>query len=214
MTRNRAVAINRPDTVFRVWSGRFTGKRPESLAAWRVTTDSRKVAERIVCLFGGVLLENAVIAEGALEVLTKTDSMRIIVDGLSAIRSSYVLHGWGGLIHECDGTRFVSPSKRVGKLCGCPESFAEKMALARTGHGPIPDSSITFRLAESISLGEGLLTGSSWDLARAAHLAREVIDGQVLCDLSLELVKGGTVEGEVIAYRKPVINVLGPCRAN
>src|SRR5699024_11357030 len=70
---------------------------------------------------------------------------------ISAITSKMVLWGMGGVkIHECDGVEFLD-EKRYGQPCGCPALLAERKDAARDGHGPKPEVSVRFRLAENRS---------------------------------------------------------------
>src|SRR6476620_6291857 len=125
-TQGKWLDASHPETVFRVRSGRVVGKFPESLATWRVTTNSGEVAERVSYLFGGTVLENRANGEELLEVLTETDVIPVVVDGMSAVRLVYMLRGRRGIVHECDGVTFIAPNERAGKPCGCPASFDEK----------------------------------------------------------------------------------------
>jgi hypothetical protein len=145
--------------------------------------------------------------------LTTTDTVRIVIDGAQAIRERLILWGRNGPIHDCDGVYFLSPEEDAGKECGCPSLLTERKAHARSGRGPTPHTSVTFRLAEDYGLGLGTFSSASWDALTILHQVRndlEAVGGEVLCELSLELVKYVTRAGRPVHYRKPVIRMIEP----
>jgi len=199
------------DYAFRFRSGMSVDGKPLSLGEWRVTTGDKVVADSVARKFGGSVEEWETTKEDFLQVLTATDKVQIIIDGPGAIRDRLILWGRQGPIHECDGVYFLSPEEDAGTACGCPSLLAERKAWARSGRGPQPNTTVTFRLADDYDLGKGSFTSTSWDLLTVLHEVRnslESIGGEVLCELSLELVKYTTKAGRNVEYRKPVIKVL------
>ncbi|MER5886825.1 hypothetical protein ABT160_23625 [Streptomyces sp. NPDC001941] len=198
------------DTVGRFRSGRMVGTRPESLSEWRVTSGDPQVAAAVAELYGGKPEEWETTSEDAMEVLTDADSVKVIIDGTSAIRSRMVLWGRQGPIHECDGVSFLGPEEDKGKPCGCPELLADRKAAAKSGRGPAPSIEIRFRLADDPDLGIFRFVSGSWELVKVLHELEDKLDrvGEpALCTLRLELVEFQTKSGIDVAYRKPVVDV-------
>jgi hypothetical protein len=178
-----------------------------------VTTGDREVANTVAQLYGGGVKEWETSREDYLEVLTSADKVLIVIDGPQAIRDRLILWGRNGPIHECDGVYFLSPEEDAGKECGCPSLLAERKASARSQRGPAPHTSVTFRLAECYDLGLGTFSSTSWDLLTVLHEVRndlERVGGEVLCELSLELVRTVTKAGHPVHYRKPVVRMIEP----
>lgn len=209
------------DVVGRFRSGRVEGRQPVALDEWRVTTGDPEVADAVAKIMGGTPEEWETQGEDNLEILTDADSVKVIVDGPSALDTDLKLWGMAGaIIHHCDGVAFLSPEEDAGKACGCPELLSERKALAKSGRGPKPDTRITFRLADAPHLGKFRMQSGSWDLVRVIHEyanALEDVDGPALCVLKLETVsfvpKGGPMKGKTVSYKKPTLTVRGPAPA-
>jgi hypothetical protein len=200
------------DTVGRFRSGRMNGNRPESLSEWRVTTGDPETAKAISELMGGRPEEWETASEDGLEILTEKDAVKVVIDGLDAIRARMVLWGRQGPIHECDGASFLSPDEDKGTPCGCPKLLADRKAAAKSGRGPAPSVEVKFRLADDPQLGKFRFVSGSWELVKVLHEvenALERVGGPALCTLRLELVQFTTKAGVDVAYRKPVIDVHG-----
>jgi len=205
------------DIVGRFRSGRMVGKSPESLAEWRITTGDPVVAEAVAGMFGGHPGEWETTREDAIEVLTNSAKVDVIIDGAEVVTSRMVLWGMGGVrIHECDGVEFLDEDRR-GQPCGCPALLADRKAAARAGHGPKPEVSVRFRLADDPELGVFRFQSSSWDLVKDLHNVENALDAvgtAARASLALELVeftpKGGAMKGRLVSYRKPVVKVYGP----
>lgn len=205
------------DLVGRFRSGRSEGRTPVALDEWRVTTGDPEVAREIAALMGGTPEDWDTQGEDSIEVLTDADSVKVIVDGPSAIASDLKLWGMNGaIIHHCDGVAFLDDDRK-GDPCGCPMLLAERKDMAKSGRGPKPDTRIVFRLADAPHLGKFRLSSGSWDLVRVLHEyinALEDVDGPALCTLALETVsfvpKGGPMKGKTVSYKKPVLKVHGP----
>lgn len=202
--------------AFQFRSGRMANNRPQSLADWRVTTGDPEVAKAIGLLMGGSPNEWETSKDDSLEVLTNASSVSIVIDGPKAINARMILWGRSGPIHECDGVEFLSPDEDKGKPCGCPALLADRKAFARSGHGPQPNTTVIFRLAEDYDIGIGKFTSTSWDLVAVLDEVKsdlERIGGEALCTLSLELVQFTTSAGTNVEYRKPAIKVIEPFAA-
>lgn len=192
--------------------GRLSDGRPEALDAWRVTTDDADVAARVAGLLGGVPQPNGGGGGNAHEVLTKRDSVRIIMDGPDAVSVRMLLWSNKKIVHECDGSQFLSPEEKRGQPCGCPPLFEDKRLAARDCLGPMPSIDLAFRIAAAPMLGEFHFMTGSWQLAaQLSDLtnALEHVDGPAVCDLTMELIVFTTKTGRSVCYRKPVVTVLG-----
>ncbi|WP_129767442.1 hypothetical protein [Streptomyces sp. L-9-10] len=201
-----------------VYAGRFhqgriaEGNRPQALDTWRVTTDDAQVAARIADLHGGQLSPNGGSGKRAYEILTARESVRILMDGPDAVSARMVLWSSKGKIHECDGVVFLSPADVKGRPCGCPLLVEDRKALAKEGRGPQPTIELTFRLMAAPSLGKFQFHTGSWEAAkRLPQLAEELdaVEGPAVCDFTTELVTLTATSGTPVAYRRPVVTVLG-----
>lgn len=200
------------DIVGKFRSGMLTAaNRPISLPNWRVTTGDPDVADAVAAALGGESETWDTSGEDIYQVLTKSASVDVIVESGDAIDSRLILWGRSGPIHECDGARYLGPDEDKGQPCGCPPLLTERKAWAKTGRGPAPSISITFRLASNPTLGKFKFTSSSWELAKVAHEYAEALDkvgGPAVCRLSLELVEFTTAAGVDVSFRKPVLKVM------
>ncbi|WP_210585030.1 hypothetical protein [Streptomyces sp. GESEQ-35] len=196
----------------RFHQGRLSEGRPQTLDAWRVTTDDAEVAARIAGLLGGQPRPNEGRGGLAHEVLTNRESVRVIMDGPGAVTARMVLWSSKGVIHHCDGSVFLSPQEKEGHSCGCPPRLEEKRLAARYGRGPTPSIDLAFRIAAAPMLGEFHFMTSSWMLAEQLSDLMEALErvgGSAVCDLTMELVSLTTKAGQNVCYRKPVVTVLG-----
>ncbi|MDI3424353.1 recombination directionality factor, partial [Streptomyces luteolus] len=153
------------ERVGRFRQGRLVNGRPEALHTWRMTTDSVEVASRVTSLLGSQPQPDGVSGEQEHDILTERDSVRVILDGPDAVVTRMILRGHKGLIHECNGSEFLSPEKEKGQPCGCPPRLEDQKAAARTGRGPTPSIDITFRIAADSTLGEFQFLTGSWQMA-------------------------------------------------
>ncbi|MYR61494.1 hypothetical protein GTY54_36545, partial [Streptomyces sp. SID625] len=154
-----------PGPVGRFRSGRVAEGLPQALDTWRVTTGDAEVAARVAGLLGGRPQPNEGGEGLAHEVLTKAETVRVLLDGPGAVASHMVLWGSKGIVHRCDGLEFLSPEEKKGRPCGCPPLLADRKPAAREGRGPSPSISLTFRIAAEPALGEFRFMSGSWQLA-------------------------------------------------
>ncbi|MFF9806462.1 DUF6009 family protein [Streptomyces coeruleorubidus] len=196
----------------RFHQGRLSDGRPQVLDAWRVTTGDANVAARVAELLGGRTRPNEGGGILAHEVLTTSESVRVLVEGPESV-AAHMRH-WGskGIAHECDGSEFLSPEEKKGQPCGCPPLLEDKKLAAKEGRGPSPSIDLTFRIAAEPVLGEFHFTTASWQFAAQLSdlmVALERVGGPAVCDLTTELVIFTTKTGMDVGYRKPVVTVLG-----
>lgn len=189
-----------------------TGKlEPTTLSEWRLTTGEPEIADKVSELYGGEVAEWDTPKDDCLQVLTNAKAIPIVVSGSDAIEDRLILWGRSGPIHECDGRFHLSPPELAGQECDCPDLLMDRKALARSGRGPAPHVSLTFRLADDYDLGVAKFTSTSWDLLVSLHSVRNALDsigGEALCSLSLELVEYTTKKGRFVSYYKPVISPI------
>ncbi|MFF5934869.1 hypothetical protein [Streptomyces sp. NPDC012508] len=198
--------------VGRFHTGRSTEGRPQALDTWRFTSDDAGVAARVASLLGGQPQPNEGGGKLTHEVLTKLETVRVLMDGPDAVAAHMILWGSKGIIHQCDGLEFLSPEEKKGQPCGCPPVFEDRKVAAKEGRGPTPSINLTFRIAAEPALGEFHFMTSSWQMAaQLSDLtdALKRVNGLAICDLTLELVVYTTKMGRGVCYRKPVVTVLG-----
>ncbi|MFD5198832.1 hypothetical protein ACFWM7_01415 [Streptomyces sp. NPDC058375] len=218
------------DYVGRFRSGRLVGKQPESLNEWRVTTGDPIVAAKIAELFGGEPAAWETDKEDSTEILTDTPSVDIIIENSDALDASMKLFGMSGLVHHCDGVKFLSPEEEKGDPCGCPPAFQDRKDRAKSGRGPKPSVDLTFKLADAPELGLFRFNSGSWELVKVLHNViadidktggREYADDDTVTEkgvavratLSIENVSYTTKAGRDVSYNKPVIKVVGVAEA-
>ncbi|MYW28339.1 hypothetical protein [Streptomyces sp. SID2119] len=218
------------DYVGRFRSGRLVGKQPESLNEWRVTTGDPVVAAKVAELLGGTPEPWSTEKEDNLEVLSDSASVEIIIENSDALDASMKLFGMSGLIHHCDGVKFLSPEEEKGDPCGCPASFQDRKDKAKAQRGPKPSVDLTFKLADAPELGLFRFNSGSWELVKVLHNViadidktggREYADDDTVLEkgvavratLSIENVSYTTKAGRDVSYNKPVIKVTGTAEA-
>ncbi|MFF8473867.1 hypothetical protein [Streptomyces sp. NPDC015414] len=196
----------RPTFDFQLRSGKRNGNKPVSLRKWRITTPKNEVAQAFKELFGGTISEAP---NGDYAVDTDTDRLEVVVDA-SKIESKLIQWADGLPIHECDGSKYLSPEEDKGKPCGCPKILAERKDLAKQRRGPKPNIVIPLRLAQDEELGLGKYTATAWSFAEDLPYTMQAlskIDGEALCVLRLEYVEY-EVNGEARSFTKPVLDVV------
>ena len=192
--------------------GRSLDNRPEALASWRVTTGSSPVAAHIGAILGGRPEScPAGIDTDAVEVLTSSARVRVILDGPDAVQFSMRRWGRTGLLHHCDGTRLLSTDDSAGQPCGCPATFEERKARAKAGLGPQPSTTVSFRLAGATHLGVFQFGSRSWHFAKSVPSMRATlgaIPGASIWDLSITRIEHGSRSGAVYTYTAPTLQAL------
>lgn len=193
--------------------GRRVDNRPESLATWRVTTSESQVALAVADHFDAAPTESAPSPDGEIEILTAASAVRVVIAGSPSINADMRLWGRGQLVHHCDGVVFLSPPSTAGSACGCPRAMSDRKALAKSGRGPQPSVTVSFRLAQDPSRGMFRFQSPSWNFATSLPAVRGALDaigGEALCDLAIQRVDVPIRGGASLAYRMPVLTVLGP----
>ncbi|WP_406161031.1 hypothetical protein [Streptomyces canus] len=217
------------DIVGRFRSGRLVkvGNRdePEALNEWRVTTGDPTVAAKVAELLGGEAEEWDPEKEDRLQVLTDAKTVQIIIepDGVDASFKQFI--PGTGMVHHCDGFKFLSPDEDKGQACRCPSLIAERKLKATQGRGPKPSVDIEFRMADAPDLGKFRFNSGSWKLVEALAPLFKALDEHgnsgsdetpgvpVRASLTIENVsyvpKKGPRAGQTVSYNKPVVKVFG-----
>lgn len=142
------------------------------------------------------------------EVMTRTSSVRILIDDRSSIVREMILWDKVGITHRCNGSHYISPEKRVGQICGCPTGVAEKKDNARKGEGPQPNVSVTFKMEKDPTLGSFYFASGSWDFLESLTLLESALSrGENSFDLSLKVVDLQTPSGVVLKYVSPALEI-------
>ena len=205
------------DLVGRFRSGAQVNGRPLALSEWRVTTGDPDVADAIAAALGGTPEEWDTKTEETLEVYTAAPSVRVLLDGPQAVRTSMALWGRNNKkVRECDGVTQMDDAKSP---CVCPDKVADRKVAAKEGTGCEPSISIFFRLADEAlrDLGKFRFQSGSWSMAAEigeAEAKLADINGPAIATLSLERVEYTTKAGREVSYTKPVLKVLGPSEAD
>jgi hypothetical protein len=206
--REAARRPERPEFAFQFRSGKMIGKQPVSLQKWRITTPRLEVAEALKELYGGSIGEAP---NGDYAVDTDTNQIEVIVDA-SKIESKLIQWADGLPVHECDGSKYLSPDDDKGNPCGCPRILADRKERAKQRRGPKPNIVVPIRLPQDEDLGTGKYTATAWSFAEDLPFtmgALADIKGEALCVLRLEHIEYTTKSGEAREFTKPVLDVKG-----
>ncbi|MCX5423169.1 hypothetical protein [Streptomyces sp. NBC_00078] len=199
------------ESAGRFHAGRFRGHRPEGLRRWRITSAHLGVIERLEGIFGGEVGESKGADSCSMELLTAAERIEIIIEDVESLNTEMLMWGRSGVLHHCDGVRFLSPREKVGDFCGCPAPLDERRSHANAGTGPQPSTEIRFRVAQLPDLGEFGFRSSSWEFMESADVVKAGIPlGSVktLCELSLEPVEFKMRSGQVVAGVAPSIRAV------
>ncbi|MEW2134328.1 hypothetical protein [Streptomyces sp. NPDC005435] len=179
-----------------------------ALRAWLLTTKSRAVAERVAELYQGETARAA--SGGDLQARKlRAESIAVIVANKTRVRRRLTLQNERGLVHACNGSRFLPPMPDEGEVCGCPDDPFERKAAARSGAGPRPDGRLVFCLAAAPELGEFSFKSSTWQFYESLESAsREVerTDGPVQMELVLREQRLATRSGLDVSFTYPEVH--------
>ncbi|MEV7777723.1 hypothetical protein [Kitasatospora sp. NPDC088351] len=202
-------AVATPPPAGQFHTGRRVGNRPESLPNWRLTDTTEEIAEAVARAFGGVPMTDGALAD----LITTSPVLPIVLDSADSVTTQFRLWGPKGLIHHCDGERFLSPSDRHGTVCGCPTAPDERAALAKALQAPQPDTTVSFRLAGHRYLGRFEFRSPSRLFADSAAEVRAQLAeavGETRCELALELITVPATGGIELSFRTPRLTVVRP----
>lgn len=198
---------SRPDYSFQFRSGGMVNGKPASFQKWRISTPKLNVVEALKELYGGTVSEGP---NGDYVLDTNTNKIEVIVDA-SKIESKLIQWADGLPIHECDGSKLLSPEAEKGNPCGCPRLLDDRKERAKQRRGPKPNIVIPIRLPQDEDLGVGKYTATAWTFAEDLPYtmkALAAIDGEALCVLRLEHVEYTTKSGEARDFTRPHLDVI------
>ncbi|MDT0347787.1 hypothetical protein [Streptomyces litchfieldiae] len=164
---------------------------------WRVLTSEKPVGLRLVELFGGDVERE----RGAVAVITRRDSVAILVDGPEHLMRGTPVGGLGG-----DG---ACSGQQTGRCAAYPLIYEK--AAGPSGRGPLPEISLVFRLADDPDMGVFALRSAAWGFAATVpDLWRALAERAqpARCTLSLRRVEFTTASGFPVRYVEPAV-VLG-----
>jgi hypothetical protein len=226
------------DVVGSFRAGYSEDGQPKSLDEWRVTTGDPVVADAIHALLGGEKpAEWETKGEECFEVYTEAKSVTIVLEGPRAIRQRFVQRNRNNeIVYTSDGA--MKDDGERDPHASLP--LDERLKLASDGLGPALETTIWFRLDDS--LGEVDIAGEP---ARAGDLGKfrysstgksigkqvdrdrieqeledyaEDNDGPVpvRAKLTIEHVsfvaKSGPRAGKTVEYNTAAIKLLGPAK--
>lgn len=187
-------------------TGRPAGRR----SSWLLTTKSREVAERVSDLYQG----EVVCAASGGDLHTRklhAEGIAVIVAGLANVRPRLALENERGLVHACDGTRYLPPMLDEGAPCGCPDNPFERRAAARSGAGPRPDARLDFCLAAAPGLGEFSFRSSAWQFYESLESVSHKMErtaGPVQMELVLREQRLATRSGLDVSFTYPEVHAV------
>lgn len=213
---------------------------PHSVDEWRVTTGDPDVAKAIHGLLGGEEpAEWETKSEECLEVYTSAASVVIVLDGPRAIRQRFVQRNRNNeVVYTSDGA--IKDTGERDPHAHLP--LEERLQLATDGLGPSLETTIWFRLDDSVGevdiagepvkagdLGKFRFSSTGKSIGRQVErdrieaelesYAEDSEDGEpvpVRAKLKIEKVsfvaKSGPRAGKTVEFNTAVIKLLGPVR--
>jgi hypothetical protein len=160
--------------------------RPAARLSWLLTTKSKEVAERVSELYHG----DVVCAASGGDLYARklhAAGIAVIVAGVANVRPRLALDNERGLVHACDGSKYLPPMLDEGAPCGCPDNPFERRAAARSGAGPRPDACLVFSLAAAPGLGEFSVRSSAWQFYESLESVSHEV-GRTAGPMQMELV--------------------------
>jgi hypothetical protein len=176
--------------------------RPRTLGTWRVTTSSRRTADRVVQLLGGCVQQDP--TSGLVEVLTTSPTVDILLTGPAALR----IH-WQHAVSRCDGV-----TQGDGRPCVCPSGLARRRAAGKQGRGCRPCAELRFRLTSRPRLGTFSFACEDWSFVELVARIQAALRGRppdepARARLGLQRSLHTLRSGIVLPYTRPVITLLG-----
>lgn len=216
------------DLVGRFHAGYMVNNRPATVEEWRMTTGDPDVADKLHELFGGDEPQK-IATEGEFdhELFTAAREVNIIIERTSALRQRMVMWGRNNkLIYATDGEWKLDDSGNPTDEADPDASltFAERKLKANEGTGPVPETTLYFRLADEPDLGIFRFRSGGWtivsDMAyegtedKLADAIADSEEGKAIATLALEPVsyvaKRGPRAGQTVSFTKSAIKDIRP----
>lgn len=193
-----SAAFNRAELAGRFSAGFHAGEQ----SGWTVHARQGSTAVAVVSLLGGRF------GATGTEAVTERDDVGVVLDREDVALRMVLTRGRYG---AGDGRLLPQPHPADGPQCACLRFWRGRKEAARTGGGPFPECTVTFRLLGAPALGYFTMTSSSWDFAVSiphvqAELASDGRRSQV-CRLRLVREERTTRSGQVVTYRRPELLV-------
>jgi hypothetical protein len=178
------------------------GNRPRTLGTWRVTTTSRRTADRVVQLLGGRVQQD--LTSGLVEVVTTSPTVDVLLAGPAALGVR-----WQHAGSQCDGV-----AQGDGRRCVCPAGLAQRRAAGKQGRGCRPCAELQFRLAIRPRLGTFGFACEDWSFVELVAGAQAALRGRppgepARARLGLRRSLHTLRSGVLLPYTHPVITLLG-----
>jgi hypothetical protein len=175
--------------------------RPRTLGTWRVTTTSRRTADRVAQLLGGRVQQD--LTSGLVEILTTSPTVDILLTGPAALR----VH-WQHAASGCDGA-----TQGDGRPCACPPGLAQRRAAGKQGRGCRPCAELRFRLTSRPRLGTFSFACEDWSFVELVARTQAALRGRqpgepARARLDLQRSLHTLRSGVVLPYTHPVITLL------
>jgi Recombination directionality factor-like len=176
--------------------------RPRTLGAWRVTTTSRRTADRVAQLLGGRVQQD--LTGGLVEVLTTSPTVEVLLTGPAALGVR-----WQHAASDCDGV-----TQGDGCPCACPPGLVQRRAAGKQGRGCRPCAELRFRLTSRPQLGTFGFSCEDWSFVELVARTQAALRGRppgepARARLGLRRSLHTLRSGIVLPYTHPVIALLG-----
>ncbi|MFD5254696.1 hypothetical protein ACFWM5_17870 [Streptomyces bobili] len=181
--------------------------RPAGRRSWLLTAKNKEVAGRVSDLYQG----EAVCGASGGDLYTRklhAEGIVVLVAGVANVKPRLTLENERGLVHACDGTRYLPPMVDEGAPCGCPDNPFERRAAARSGAGPRPDARLVFCLAAAPKLGEFSFRSSAWHFYESLESVSHEVErtaGPVQMELVLREQRLATRSGLDVSFTYPEV---------
>jgi hypothetical protein len=200
--KGEPTGVAKNDVADSTLAGRFHSTtlirhRPRTLGTWQVTTISPPMADRVVRLLGGRILQDS--ATSRPTVLTAASTVAILLPGPDAM--------WIGWQRSADGI-CNGVTQDDGQPCGCPVGLAARRTAAKRGRGCPPHVELRFMLADDPSAGVFGFTSEDWLVVEVAGRLKGALEDSCMpmrARLELERTLHKLPSGRVLACTRPVI---------
>jgi len=134
------------------------GMRPARLETFRLTSADERMLQRAAVVYGGSVEEWPESPDGdALQLVTATRELDVLVPGGQPLSQWYEMWGAGGCLRRCTGEE----ETLTGGPCLCPPDPADRTELAAKGDACKPTTRVNLLLPD-MDLGAWLLVSHSY----------------------------------------------------
>jgi hypothetical protein len=188
--------------------GRLVAGVPQTLSTWCFTTRDREAADGVAVLLGG---ETVASPRGDFEVDTPCAALPVTLESDAAVAVEMEHRQARAAVRRCNGV-FLQPDGKASRieLCGCPETLADRRAMAIGGTGASPVTTVRFTLADAPALGVFAFESRAWDMAEhAQELSAQLVGLDCSRRAELVLVESEfiSLDGLRVMYRRPLVQL-------